>query len=109
MKNCNETVATKNATTIMTERMIDLLTNNTRIMDYVDSIGDIEVTTDFTYGWVEVKTDRFTITYFVNAIPHIEFETGFEFNTIDLSDFCDMLDCNDEVENIFHSVKEKYV
>lgn len=101
-------VATENATTIITERMIDLLTNNTRIMDYVDSIGDIEIITDFD-DWVEVKTDRFTITYFVNYTPHIEFETGFEFNTIDLSDFCDMLDCNDEVENIFHSVKEKYV
>lgn len=104
-----EKVATENATTIMTERVIDLLTNNTRIMDYVDSIRDIEVTTNFTYGWVEVKTDRFTITYLVNATPYVEFETGFEYNTIDLSDCCDMLDYNEEVENIFHSVKEKYV
>ena len=102
-------VATENATTIMTERMIDLLTNNTRIMDYVDSIGDIDVTTDFTDGWVEVKTDRFTITYLVNDEPHIEFEYGCEFNRIDLSDCCEMLDYNEEVENIFHSVKEKYV
>lgn len=101
-------VATENATTIMTERMIDLLTNHTRIMDYVDSIGDIEVTTDFAV-LVEVKTDSFTIKYYVNGVPNIEFEKGFEFNTIDLSDFCDMLDCNDEVDNIFHSVKEKYV
>ena len=108
MEKIFERVATENATTIMTEQMIDLLTNNTRIMDYVDSIGDIEIITDFD-DWVEVKTDRFTITYFVNYTPHIEFETGFEFNTIDLSDFCDMLDCNDEVDNIFHSVKEKYV
>lgn len=109
MKNCNEKVATKNATTIMTERMIDLLTNHTRIMDYVDSIGDIEVRTDFTDGWVEVKTDRFTITYLVNATPYVEFETGFEYNAIDLSDCCEMLDYNEEVDNIFHSVKEKYV
>ena len=95
------------ATTIMTERIIDLLTNNTRIMDYVDSIGDIEVTTDFTYAWVDVKTDRFTITYLVNATPRIEFENGFEFNTIDLSDFCDMLDYNEEVDMIFHTIKNE--
>lgn len=97
----------ENATTIMTERIIDLLTNNTRIMDYVDSIGDIEVTTDFTDGWVEMKTDRFTITYLVNDEPHIEFEDGFEFNTIDLSDFCDMLDYNEEVDMIFHTIKNE--
>ena len=35
------------ATTIMTERMLDLLTNHTRITDYVDR-ADIEITTDFT-------------------------------------------------------------
>lgn len=109
MNKTNDKVATENATTIMTERMIDLLTNNTRIMDYVCSIGDIEVTINFTLGWVEVKTDRFTITYFVNDEPHIEFETGCEFNRIDLSDFCEMLDYDNEVDNIFHSVKEKYV
>lgn len=109
MEKIFEKVATENATTIMAERMIDLLTNNTRIMDYVDSIGDIDVTTDFTDGWVEVKTDRFTITYLVNATPYVEFETGFEYNTIDLSDCCDMLDYNEEVDDIFHSVKEKYV
>lgn len=97
----------ENATTIMTERMIDLLTNNTRIMDYVDSIGDIEVTTDFTDGWVEVKTDRFTITYLVNATPYVEFETGFEYNTIDLSDCCEMLDYNEEVDMIFHTIKNE--
>jgi hypothetical protein len=102
-------VATSNATTIMAERMIDLLTNNTRIMDYVDSIGDIEVTTDFTLGWVEVKTDRFTITYFVEDEPNIKFEFGCEFNRIDLSDVIEMLDYDDEVNNIFHSVREKYV
>lgn len=108
MTKINEKVATENANTIMAERMIDLLTNNTRIMDYVDSIGDIEITTDFTYGWVEVKTDRFTITYLVNATPYVEFETGCEFNTIDLSDCCEMLDYNDEVEDIFHSVKDMF-
>lgn len=97
----------ENATTIMSERIIDLLTNNTRIMDYVDSIGDIEVTTDFA-DLVEVKTDRFTIKYYVNGIPNIEFENGFEFNTIDLSDFCEMLDYDDEVEDIFHSVKDMF-
>ena len=99
----------ENATTIMSERIIDLLTNNTRIMDYVDSIGDIEVTTDFTDGWVEVKTDRFTITYLVNDEPYIKFEFGCEFNRIDLSDCCEMLDYNEEVDCIFHSVREKYV
>jgi rRNA processing protein Krr1/Pno1 len=98
----------KNATTIMTERMIDLLTINTRIMDYVDSIGDIKVTTDFTYNSVEVKTDRFTITYFLNFRPLVSFD-GDEFNSIDLSDILDMLNYNEEVDIIFKSVKEKYV
>ncbi len=108
MEKFNEKVATENATTIMTERMIDLLTNNTRITDYADR-ADIEITTDFANGCVEVKTDRFTIKYFVNGTPYIEFEKGCEFNTIDLSDFCEMLDYNEEVDIIFCSVKEKYV
>lgn len=107
MTEFNEMVATENAKTIMNERVIDLLTNNTRIKNYVNCIG--EVTTDFTYGVIKVKTDMFTITYLVNATPYIEFETGCEFYSVHLSDFCDMLDCNEEVENIFHSVKEKYV
>lgn len=107
MTEFNEMVATENAKTIMNERVIDLLTNNTQIKKYVNCIG--EVTTDFTYGVIKVKTDMFTITYLVNATPYIEFETGCEFYSVHLSDFCDMLDCNEEVENIFHSVKEKYV
>lgn len=106
MTKINEKVATENATTIMTERMLDLLTNHTRIMDYVDSIGDIEVTTDFAV-LVEVKTDRFTIKYFVNGIPYIEFEKGCEFNTIDLSDMIDMLNYNEEVDNIFLTIKNE--
>ena len=105
MKNSTK-VATKNATTIMAERMIDLLTNNTRIMDYVDSIGDIEVTTDFTYNSVEVKTDRFTITYFLNFGPLVSFD-GDEFNPIDLSDILDMLNYNEEVDIIFHTIKNE--
>lgn len=104
-----EKVATENATTIMAERIIDLLTKNTRIMNYVCSIGDIEVTTDFTYGWVEVKTDSFTITYYINDEPNIKFEFSCVFNRIDLSDFIEMLDYNEEVEIIFNSVMEKYI
>lgn len=108
MENFNEKVATLNATTIMIERMLDLLTNNTRITDYVDR-ADIEITPDFANGCVEVKTDRFTITYFVEDEPNIKFEFGCEFNRIDLSDFIEMLNYNEEVDIIFCSVKEKYV
>lgn len=105
-KNLIEKVATENAATIMAERIIDLLTNNTQIMDYVGSIGDIEVTTDFEYGWVEVKTTFFTITYPVYYEPFVEFKTGFECRTEDLSNVCEMLNYDEEVDNIFDSVME---
>lgn len=109
MKNFNEKVATENAATIMAERIIDLLTNNTQIMDYVDSIGDIEVRTDFEYGWVDVKTGTFAITYLVYYEPYVQFETGFECRTEDLSNVCEMLNYDEEVDNIYDSVMEKYV
>lgn len=109
MENLIEKVATENAATIMAERMIDLLTNNTQIMDYVDSIGDIEVRTDFEYGYVEVKTTFFTITYLVYYEPYVQFETGFECRTEDLSNVCEMLNYDEEVDNIYDSVMEKYV
>lgn len=108
-KNLIEKVATENAATIMAERIIDLLTNNTQIMDYVGSIGDIEVTTDFENGFVKVEIDSFVITYPVYEQPYVEFETGFECRTEDLSNVCEMLNYDEEVDNIFDSVMEKYV
>lgn len=109
MENLIEKVATENAATIMAERIIDLLTNNTQIMDYVDSIGDIEVITDFEYDWVEVKTTFFTITYTVGYESYVEFKTGFECRAEDLSNVCEMLKYDEEVDNIYDSVMEKYV
>lgn len=96
----------KNATTIMTERMLDLLTNNTRITDYVDR-ADIEITTDFANGCVEVDVDDFIITYFINGTPYVKFNQRVEFNSVDLSDIIEMLEYNEEVDMIFHTIKNE--
>ena len=73
MEKFNEKVATLNATTIMAERMLDLLTNHTRITDYEDR-ADIEITTDFANGCVEVNAGDFTITYYISDTPNIKFD-----------------------------------
>lgn len=99
-------VATLNAENKMVERMMDLLISITRITDYVDS-SDIEITTDFANGWVEVDAGDFTITYLINDTPYVRFDESGEFNSIDLSDIIEMLDYNEEVEMIFHAIKNE--
>ena len=101
-------VATLNAENKMVEQMMDLLISITRITDYVDS-SDIEITTDFANGWVEVEAGDFTITYLINDTPYVRFDKSGEFNSIDLSYIIEMLDYNEEVEIIFHSIKENMV
>ena len=106
MEKFNEKVATENATTIMAERMLDLLTNHTRITDYEDR-ADIEITTDFANGCVEVNAGDFTITYYISDTPNIKFDKRVEFNSIDLSDIIDMLNYNEKVDNIFLAIKNE--